>query len=329
MHKLTLLIIILSTQIVSCKPQEYFFAQGEAQGTSYHITYQADRSYASEIDSVLRVFDMSLSAWEPKSTLSRINRNDSAVMVDLLLTEVYNKAVEVNKASDGMFDITVGPLVKAWGFYSDAPLAHDSARIRQILKYVGMNKIRIENGKMIKDNDSIIIDVNAIAQGYSVDFMSKFFDNQHIKNYLIEIGGELKVSGKNPKGNKWRVGIDRPVDGNYSPGEDLQTIIEISNKAMATSGDYRKFIIENGVKYAHHINPKTGFPSKNTLLSVSIVADNCITADAYGTACMVLGVEKSIGLLNEKQLDGYLIYNDANGMLKTYVTENLKQMVKN
>ena len=329
MQKLIIPVIILFLLVGACKKQEYFFMEGAAQGTSFHITYQAHRLYTKEIDSVLKAFDMSLSAWEPNSVLSRINRNDSDVMADEMVTEVFNKALEVNKASDGMFDITVGPLVKAWGFYNKTHAAHDSARILQILKYVGMDKVHLENGKIIKENDSIILDVNAIAQGYSVDVVSEFLEKQHIKNYCVEIGGELKTAGKNPNRNKWRVGIDKPVDGSMTPGTELQTIIEISNKAMATSGDYRKFIIENGVKFAHHLNPKTGFPAKNTLLSATIVTDDCITADAYGTACMVLGLEKSVGLLKEKGLDGYFIYSDKNGKLKTYITENLKHMVKN
>jgi thiamine biosynthesis lipoprotein len=312
-----------------CQKQEYFFMEGGAQGTSFHITYQAKKSYTHEIDSVLKAFDQSLSAWEPNSILSRINRNDSTVVVDEMVTRVYNKALEVNKASDGMFDITVGPLVKAWGFYNKTHAVHDSARIQQLLKFVGMEKIHLEKGKIRKDNDSIVLDVNAIAQGYSVDVVSDFLEKHAVKNYCVEIGGELKTSGKNSEGNKWRVGIDKPVDGSMVPGNQLQTIIELSNKAMATSGDYRKFIIENGVKYAHHLNPKTGYPAKNTLLSATVVTDDCITADAYGTACMVLGLEKCVGLLKEKGLDGYLIYSDENGNLQTYITENLKRMIKN
>lgn len=329
MQKFFIPIIILFLLGEACKKQEYFFNEGGAQGTSFHITYQANQSFSEEIDSVLKAFDMSLSAWEPNSILSRINRNDSTVIADEMVCEVFNKALEVNKASDGMFDITVGPLVKAWGFYNKTHAVHDSARILQLLKFVGMDKVHLLGGKIIKESDSIILDVNAIAQGYSVDVVSKFLEKQNIKNYCVEIGGELKAEGKNPKGNKWRVGIDKPIDGSMTPGAELQTIIELHNKAMATSGDYRKFIIENGIKYAHHLNPKTGYPAKNTLLSATIITNDCITADAYGTACMVLGLEKSVGLLKEKGLDGYLIYSDDNGKLQTYITENLKQIVQN
>jgi thiamine biosynthesis lipoprotein len=192
-----------------------------------------------------------------------------------------------------------------------------------------MNKVRIENERVIKDNPNIVIDVNAIAQGFSVDVVAEFLEKQGSTNYLVEIGGELKAKGINAKGNTWRIGIDKPVDGNQVAGANIQAIVEISGKSLATSGNYRKFFVENGVKYAHTINPKTGYPAKNTLLSATIIADDCMTADAYATVCMASGLEKSLEVLKKvKGLEAYLIYNDDEGKYQTYVTEGLKGMIK-
>lgn len=312
----------------SCKKAEYKFTQGDAQGTTYHITYQSEKNFAVEIDSILKAFDKSLSAWDSTSILSRINKNDSTVKVDSLFSRVFRKAKEVNLASDGMFDITVGPLVRKWGFYKKTKTVPDSAEIKSLLANVGMGKVRLENGKVIKQMPGTILDVNAIAQGFSVDVVSEFLEKHGVKNYLVEIGGELKGKGKNARGEKWRVGIDKPIDGNQEAGAKLQTIVHLKDKAMATSGNYRNYFVENGVKYAHHLNPKTGYPSKNTLLSVSILANDCMTADAFGTACIVSGFEKTLKILEKhKELEAYLIYSDEKGNFKVYMSEGLKKMV--
>jgi thiamine biosynthesis lipoprotein len=192
-----------------------------------------------------------------------------------------------------------------------------------------MDKIHIEHNKLVKENPNIVIDVNAIAQGYSVDIVSEFLEKKGCKNYLVEIGGELKATGLNPENGIWRIGIDKPIDGNQDSGANLQTIIEISGKSLATSGNYRKFFVENGVKYAHSINPKTGYPAKNNLLSATIVADDCMTADAYATACMVSGLDKSLQILNKvKGLDAYLVFSDNQGNFKVYVTDGLRSRIK-
>ena len=323
-----LLLVCFFSLFAGCKKQTYFFIEGLAQGTTYHVTYLGDNLFDKEIDSILRAFDMSLSAWEANSILSKINRNDSLVKADKLFSDVFFKAKEVNEASGGMFDITVGPLVKAWGFYDTAHAIHDSITIRNLLRLVGMQKVKLVGDKVVKDDPGIILDVNAIAQGYSVDVVSSFLEKHKVKNYLVEIGGELKAYGKNPEGKDWRVGIDKPVDGSALPGSNLQVIIKIKHKALATSGDYRRFIIENGVKYAHHINPKTGYPSKSSLLSVSVLADDCITADAYGTAIMVLGLDKGKQLLKEKKLEGYFVYNDERGNYQYFATEGFRKLIE-
>lgn len=329
MKKTILSIICLALFLTSCTRQQYYFLEGEAQGTTFHITYEGSKDYTHEIDSILKAFDQSLSGYVDNSIISRINNNDTTVKPDEWFTIVFNKSKEVYIASNGMFDLTVGPLVKAWGFLKDTTIKHDSAHIRELLQYVGMDKVRIENGQVIKDNPNIVIDVNAIAQGFSVDVVAEFLEKEGCTNYLVEIGGELKAKGVNAKGKTWRIGIDKPEDGNQVAGANIQAIVEISGKSLATSGNYRKFFVENGVKYAHTINPKTGYPAKNTLLSATIIADDCITADAYATVCMASGLEKSLEVINKvKGLEAYLIYNDNEGKYQTYVTEGLKGMIK-
>jgi thiamine biosynthesis lipoprotein len=171
----------------------------------------------------------------------------------------------------------------------------------------------------------MFLDFNAIAQGYSVDVICRFFDGLGIQNYLVEIGGEVRAKGKKA-GNLWRIGIDKPVDNNMTPGQSLEAIIKISDRALATSGNYRKYYIENGVKYSHEIDPKTGYPAKNTLLSVSIIADECAMADGIATACMVMGREKTIEFLDiHPELEAYLVYSDENGNFKTWTSEKLKK----
>lgn len=329
MKQIILSTICLVLVITSCTRKQYHFIEGQAQGTTFHITYEGTKDYSHEVDSILKAFDLSLSGYIDNSIISRINNNDSTVKPDEWFTSVFNKSKEVYVTSDGMFDITVGPLVKAWGFLKDTTIKHDSAHIKELLQYVGMDKVRIENGKVIKDNPNIVIDVNAIAQGFSVDVVSDFLEKQGSTNYLVEIGGELKAKGVNAKGKTWRIGIDKPEDGNQVAGADLQTVVEITGKSLATSGNYRKFFVENGVKYAHTINPKTGYPAKNTLLSATIIADDCITADAYATVCMASGIEKSLEVLKKvKGLEAYLIYNDNDGKYQIYVTDGLKKMIK-
>jgi thiamine biosynthesis lipoprotein len=193
------------------------------------------------------------------------------------------------------------------------------------MKLIGMNKISLINGRLIKSDPHICLDFNAIAQGYSVDVICRFFDNLGIKNYLVEIGGEVRAKGKKA-GNLWRIGIDKPVDNNLTPGESLQSILKMTDKAISTSGNYRKFYIEDGVKYSHEIDPKTGHPVKNNLLSASIIADDCTMADGVATACMVFGTEKTIEFLgNHPEFEGYLVYSDEKGNFKTWASEKLKR----
>lgn len=311
-------------------PKTYTRISGDTQGTRYNITYAAKKGTDLQpvIEKVLRNFDLSLSTYEPESIISAINRNDENVVADEKFIRVFREARKVYEATDGAFDITVGPVVNAWGFGFTPGMDVDSALIDSLLQFVGMDKVRLEDRRIIKEDPRIILDVNAIAQGYSVDVVASFLDSRKIKNYLVEIGGELKCKGKNDKGEDWKIGIDKPIEGNMIAGSNIQAILAIKTKSLATSGNYRKFYEKDGVKFAHSINPKTGYPVLSRLLSATILADECITADAFATACMVMGLEKSIQLLEKTQaLEGYLIYSDESGKFQVYSTPGMKEHI--
>jgi FAD:protein FMN transferase len=329
-----LYIFIVSVVIVSgCKEKktEILNFSGFAQGTTYSIVYDNNRKISAEqlkekVEKLLHEFDMSLSLYIDSSIICRINRNEN-VVPDKYFLEVFSKSVLVSKMTDGAFDITVAPLVKAWGFGPDGHKNITVSKRDSLLRLVGMDKVSITDGRLIKTNPAVTLDVNAIAQGYSVDVVCGFLDKLGFLNYLVEIGGEVRGKGTKA-GALWRIGIDKPVDGNMSPGETLQAVIQLENKAIATSGNYRKFYIENGVKYSHHINPKTGNISENTLLSVTIMADECAMADGIATGCIVMGKEKAIDFINSHpQLNGYLVYSDESGNFKTWISPGLSDFI--
>jgi thiamine biosynthesis lipoprotein len=315
---------------ITGKKGEYISLAGFAQGTTYRITYESKKGENLQplIDSMLADFDMSLSIYQPKSLISKFNRNQPGTKADRKFTEVFNKSFEVYQNTNGAFDITVGPIVNAIGFGSTDTLNVDSTLIDSLLQYVGMDKVRLQDGMLVKKDKNMVLDVNAIAQGYSVDLIAAFLEERRIKNYLVEIGGEVRSKGKNDSNQIWRIGIDKPVEGNMIPGADLQTIIRLDNRSLATSGNYRKYYEKNGIKFVHTVNPKTGYSVVSNLLSATVVADDCITADAYATALMVFGVDKSIKFLEEnKFLEAYLIYADQQGHFQVYVTPGLKKYI--
>jgi FAD:protein FMN transferase len=325
--------IILVAYVISItgKRGEYMTLVGFTQGTTYHIIYENKNreDYQALVDSLLADFDRSLSIYQPNSLISRFNRNEPGTRADDNFTTVFNKSYEVYKKTNGAFDITVGPIVNALGFGSTDTLQVDSTMIDSLVQYVGMEKVSLKDNVLIKQNSHIVLDVNAIAQGYSVDLVAKFLENKKIRNYMVEIGGEVRAHGKNERNQVWRIGIDKPVEGNMIPGADLQAIVRLNNRSLATSGNYRQYYEKNGIKFVHTINPKTGYPVVSNLLSATVVASDCTTADAYATALMVFGVERSIEFLNEnKFLDAYLIFTDQEGRFRVYSTKGLQKSVE-
>ena len=321
------LLVLLLTGCGPKKLSPYRKIAGFTQGTTFHITYEdkANQDLSGAVDSIFKIFDLTFSEYIPNSIVSRINKNDSTALFDDMFVEVYNKSLEVYRETHGAFDLTVGPLVNAWGFGPEKKAKVDSATIDSLLQYIGMDKIRLEGRRLIKKLPGIDIDVNSIAQGYSVDVVYRYFEQLGIQNFMVEIGGEVRTKGKNPKGETWRIGVDKPVEGNNVVGEDLQTIILLDNKAITTSGNYRKFFEENGVKYSHIIDPHTGYPYKNNLLSVTVIANDALTADGYDTGLMVLGLEGARELLKlHPELEAYMIYSDANGKFQVEYTKGIQ-----
>ncbi len=317
---------------ISCTDTDrgtYYQISGFAQGTIWNITYESGDSVnlRMDVDSILKVFDLSFSVYEPNSVISKVNTNVD-VEVDDDFRHVFNTAKKVWTESGGYFDITVMPLVDVWGFGPGEKQDIDDQLVDSILQFVGMEKVRIENNRVVKSHPSLRLDMNAIAKGYAVDIVCGYFDSLGLKNYMVEIGGELKTKGVNPSGSLWKIGVDKPSYENLMPGQQLQLILELSDLAMATSGNYRNYYEEDGVKYAHSIDPITGYPVRHNLLSVTIVAKECKFADAWATACMVMGLEKSIKIL-EKQRDiqAYLIYSDEKGQYRGYFTEGLRPYI--
>jgi thiamine biosynthesis lipoprotein len=325
--------IIIFFIIPACKPEKLVYSNitGFIQGSTYSIVYENKKNIDPgelriKIEKILHDFDLSLSLYNDSSILTKINRNEE-VVADSFFTEAYKKAVMISEMTDGAFDITVGPLVKAWGFGPDAHKNFSESKRDSLLQLTGMRNVSLVNGRVIKTDPRVSLDFNAIAQGYSVDVVCRYFDNLGIRNYLVEIGGEVRVKGKK-NGNLWRIGIDKPVDNNFSPGQTLNAIVKLTDKALATSGNYRKFYIEDGVKYSHHVDPKTGYTVKNSVLSVSVFADECAIADGIGTALLVMGKEKIIEFLKiHPEFEVYLIYSDEAGNFKTWTSEKLKKSI--
>jgi thiamine biosynthesis lipoprotein len=326
-------VVVSFILLISCNQEsnKILRISGKAQGTTYHISYlSSDNSnYKPGIDSLLKEIDLSLSTYVPVSIISRINKNDSNVFADKYFTEVFNKSIEISEKTGGLFDVTVGPVINAWGFGFTKKADVDSAMIDSLLDYVGYKMVRLEGNKVVKLKSQIILDFNAIAQGYSVDILASYLENKGITNYLVELGGEAKAKGKKNNNEYWKVGIDQPNEMSTDE-RPLQAVINLRDKALATSGNYRKFYIENGKKYAHIIDPRTGYPAKHNLLSASVIASDCMTADAYATAFMVMGMEGSRQFLSENKnlaLEVYFIY-DENGVWKTYTSETLKEWME-
>ena len=305
---------------------------GEAQGSYYHIQYLSENgeNYKSQIDSILLEVDSSLSIYKDYSLISKLNKGEN-VKTDTLFNAVFLGAEKVFQESEGNFDCSVSPLVNAWGFYKNKlgdTLVIDSLKFRKILPYVGFDKISLFADSLVLPK-GMSLDFNSIAQGYTVDVIAQFLLSKGDSNYLVEVGGELLANGRNTDGNIWRVGVDKPSE-DIDRQERFQFILDLEDKALATSGNYRKFYEKDGVKYAHTINPFTGFPAQNRLLSVTVIHNNCMLADAYATAFMVMGVKKSKQFAKtHPEIEIYLVYTGKDGAWKTYISPSMQKRIFN
>ncbi|MEE9349258.1 MAG: FAD:protein FMN transferase [Flavobacteriaceae bacterium] len=325
--KNSILLICIIFLLFSCKQNKKFTTlKGLAFGTQFIIKYDDDlqRDFSKSVDSLIKSVNKSLSTYEKTSDISRINAGDLSVIVDEKFKEVFNKSRKIFDETNGVFDPTIGVLVNAWDFGPEKPLKLlDSSKVKALMQAVGFDKVHLQNNKIIKENSQTYLDFNAIAKGYGIDVIGRFFESKHIKNYMIEIGGELRVRGKNPSSLDWNIQIEQPnFDGTRSGAKTIR----LNNESMATSGTYRKFKMDkNGHKYAHILNSKTGFPIKSNLLSASVIAElDCADVDAYATTLIALGLERSKAFLkNHPELTVFLIYSDENGALKTFQTDAL------
>jgi len=304
---------------------------GGALGTSYSIIYLSDKEldFQREIDSVFSAMNQSLSTYIPTSDISKINQGITGITVDLMFQEVFEISKEIYSKTDGYFDPTVGALVNAWGFGPGKKVLMDSTKVDSIMGLVGLNKVHLnENNKIVKEQSNIYIDFNAIAKGYAIDRLAKMMDEKGIDDYLLEVGGELVAKGSNKiKQKPWVVGIDDPQ---VEEGRRLKIVIELQDRALASSGNYRKFRIDSitGKKYVHTIDPKTGYTKNANTLGVTVLANSCAMADGYATAFMAMDLNKTMDFLShQKELEAYVIYLDKDGQTKEFMTEGFKKVV--
>lgn len=331
--KTLFLFIVPFFLLISCRHEikNTIKISGAAQGTTYQITYLAGAhaNFREAFDSIFKEIDLSLSTYNSSSVISRMNRNDSTVIVDDLFLEVFEKAVQVSEKTNGVFDMTVAPIINAYGFGFTKKEKVTKTLIDSLLPFIGYKKVRIVDKKLVKEMPQVMLDFNALAQGYTVDLLSTFLEQKGINNYLVEVGGELKAKGKRLDDSTWTVGIEQP-DEDVTDGASLSVTLMVKDKALATSGNYKKFYVEDGKKYAHIINPFTGYPAKNSLLSATVVADDCMTADAYATAFMVMGMEEAKKFLEANKdlnLEVLFIYEE-NGKSKRFISEKFNDNIE-
>lgn len=332
-----IILFVFAAVLIGCtsnKKQEteeltFYHDSGEIFHTYFHIKYEYNRSVKEEIMEALEKFDQSLNPFRENSIIYKVN-NNVPTELDSLFTEVFNKSMEVSRKTNGKFDVTASPFINAWGFGFKDMDNVTPEKIDSMKAFVGYNKIRIENGAVVKDDPRVQINTSAIAKGYSCDIVADVLQSFGITNYMVEIGGEITMRGVNEKGDCWRIGIDKPTDDALAMNRELQLILSVCDKAVATSGNYRNFYVKDGVKYSHTIDPQTGYPSEQNILGATIIADDCMTADAYATAFMAMGLEKSVEVA--KTIEGlhyYFIYAKPDGEVDVLFSDEFQQFMVN
>lgn len=312
------------------KQKQYFEESGSVFHTIYHIKYEGSEILTEKIDAEFQKFNLSLNPFNPNSIISKVNRNE-AVEADDWFIEVFNKAKEVSDHSEGIFDITCAPLVNLWGFGFSKMDSVTPQMIDSIKQFVGYQKVRLDGRKVVKDDSRILLNCSAIAKGYASDIIARLLEREGIENYMVEIGGEVTMKGVNQNGKCWRIGINKPEDDSTGIKNDIEEVVQLCQKGgVATSGNYRNYYVKDGKKYAHTIDPRTGYPSEQSILSATIVAEDCITADAYATAFMAMGLEKAReAAKNIPGIEYYVIYSDENGKHQIEYSTGMLQYLPN
>jgi thiamine biosynthesis lipoprotein len=322
-----LLLLIIGTVVILKKQPPFRTNEGMVFGTVYKITYQHADDLQKDIKEALMEVDNSLSPYNPHSIISRINHNQDTLLNEHF-THVFELAQQISAETKGAFDITVAPLVNAWGFGFKHSIDIEPSVIDSLRQFVGYEKIRMENGKIVKADERIMLDCSAIAKGYGVDRVAHLLDKKGVEHYMVDIGGEVVVKGKNPRMKTWRIGINKPIEDSLSINQELQTILEVSNVGMATSGNYRKFYYKDGKRYAHTIDPRIGTPVQHSILSATVIAKDCTTADAYATAFMVMGREEAQAFCEaHPELNAYFICDGKDGGYEIYYTEGMRRFM--
>jgi len=327
---ITLGLLVVASALLFLYPdaKQYYYNTGTIFGTMYSIKYEANEDLGDAIMQRLLAVDSSVSMFNPQSTLSRINRSESQ-QTDPYLRSVFAKAQEVSAMSAGAFDVTVAPLVNAWGFGFKNKANITQELLDSLRQLVGYDKVALFDDKIVKQDDRVMIDLCAIAKGFSCDVVADLLRENGCQNYLVEIGGEIVAKGQNEKGELWKVGISEPVDELAPTEMRYSEIIAGDSFAMATSGNYRNFYYDGSVKRAHTIDPRTGYPVNHSLLSATVIASDCMTADALATMCMVVGTTEAMELI--AQLDGvecYLISASESGQYKITKTPGFSKFIK-
>ncbi|MBP3787299.1 MAG: FAD:protein FMN transferase [Prevotella sp.] len=324
-----LVILIVGTILIIRQQHSMPYQQcsGVIFGTTYHVTYQYDEDLKAEVVDKLKEVDAALSMFNERSTISKIN-NNQAVEPDKMFLDVFQLAQQISQDTHGAFDITVAPLVNLWGFgfkHAQEPTKHAIDSLRQ---FVGYQKVSYDGKTIQKQDPRIMLDCSAIAKGYGTDVVARLMDEKGVKNYLVEIGGEVVTRGISEKRVPWKIGVTKPTDDSLHIGNELQTVLNVTDKAMATSGNYRNFYYKGGRKYAHTINPKTGRPVQHNILSATVLCNQCAKADAYATAFMVMGLDKAREVLERNpDLMVYFIYDDK-GQNKVWYSPSMKDKIE-
>lgn len=329
--KISFLVSLWILVFTACTNQkQYFEESGSIFHTIYHVKYEGSELLTDKIDAEFQKFNLSLNPFNPNSIISKVNQNEP-VEVDDWFIEVFNRAKDVSDHSEGIFDITCAPLVNLWGFGFSKMDSVTPQLIDSVKQFVGYQKIRLEGRKVIKDDPRILLNCSAIAKGYASDVIARLLEREGVENYMVEIGGEVTMKGVNQNGNCWRIGINKPEDDTTGIKNDIKEVVQLCKKGgVATSGNYRNYYVKDGKKYAHTIDPRTGYPSEQTILSATIVADDCITADAYATAFMAMGLEKArIAAKNIPGIEYYVIYSDENGKHQIEYSTGMLQYLPN
>jgi thiamine biosynthesis lipoprotein len=332
LQKNNIFFLILSFLFFACKKElPYLQIEGKTMGTYYKVTYQGNQNVEelkTELDSILLALNMEVSTYIEDALISKFNQSSTGILIDTLEFEHFWKnyrwSENIHLQSHGAFDPTVMPLVNYWGFGYQGKkqiTSTDSTTIDSLLILIGMDNLSIQSGQknaifLQKNKPGVQLDFSAVAKGYGVDLLGIYLEIKGIENYLVDIGGEIRAKGKNSKNQVWTIGISEPLEN--SPYQSVYSIVELSNQSMATSGNYRNFYEVNGQKYSHTINPFNGFPERQNLLSASVIAPNCAQADAWATAFMVMGLEKSIEMAKKiPDIETYFIFNDGLDSLKS------------